>query len=152
MPLLAAIDRCPVAEPLKHEIRALVAQPFGLVRSGASLRCVRAAPAVKVERVLTMLFSELPDLPIEAIEIDARAGCSDFTGHIAVTAMGTTRVFEFVWDCRWRAAEEGMVDHWGEPDQIRAAREFGWRCFARWVERTTEQALPTARPDRRAVS
>lgn len=152
MPLLAALDRSPAADSLKSEIRALVSQPFGSARSGSALVCHRTMPAVKVERVLTMLMTELPDVPIERVEIDARAGCADFTGHIAVTAQGTTRVFEFVWDCRWRAAEEGMLDHWGEPDQIRAAREFGWRCFSRWVERAGEQSLPASRSDRRAVS
>lgn len=152
MPLLAALDRSPAADSLKNEIRALVAQPFGSARSGSALLCARSMPAVKVERVLTMLFTELSDVPIERVEIDARAGCSDFSGHITVTAHGTTRVFEFVWDCRWRAAEEGMLDHWGEPDQIRAAREFGWRCFARWTERTGEQQLPTSNRERRAVS
>ncbi|NUO65485.1 MAG: hypothetical protein HOQ11_04275 [Gemmatimonadaceae bacterium] len=152
MPLLAALDRSPAADSLKTEIRALLAQPFGPARSGSALRCARSMPAVKVERVLTMLFSELPDLPIEALEIDARAGCSDFTGHVAVTALGTTRVFEFVWDCRWRAAEEGMLDHWGEPDQIRAAREFGWRCFAHWAERGGQEQLPRSSREGRAVS
>ena len=28
-----------------------------------------------------------------------------------------------------------MVDQWGYPDQGRAAREFGWRCFSQWQAR-----------------
>ena len=152
MPLLAALDRSPCADSLKGEIRALFAQPFGSARSGTALLCTRSMPAVKVQRVLTMLFMQLGEMPIERIEIDARAGCSDFSGHVAVTVAGTTRVFEFVWDCRWRAAEEGWLDHWGEPDQIRAAREFGWNCFAKWVERVGVRSLPEAPFVRRVFS
>jgi hypothetical protein len=144
MPLIAELDRSPCADALKGEIRSLLAQPFGNARSGSALLCTRSMPVVKVERVLTMLLTQLRDAPIERIEIDARSGCSDFSGHVAVTVAGTTRVFEFVWDCRWRAAEEGWLDHWGEPDQIRAAREFGWRCFAKWVERAGGQSLPAS--------
>lgn len=135
MSLLSFLDRSAASEQLKHAMRALVAQPWGHAQSCESLVCRRGMPAVKVERVLTQLLSELPTLPIERIEIDARSGCSDFGGHLTVYAEDTVRVFDFVWDCRWRAAEEGWTDHWGEPDQIRAAREFGWRCFAVWSER-----------------
>ena len=42
------------------------------------------------------------------------------------------RQVRFHWDCKWRAQQEGWVDYFGFPDQIRAAREFGWRCFERW--------------------
>ena len=45
-----------------------------------------------------------------------------------------------------------MVDHWGEPDQIRAAREFGWQCFAHWAERAGEHTLPAPGIGRRAVT
>ena len=33
---------------------------------------------------------------------------------------------------RWRAEQQGWVDAFGFPDQIRAADEFGWNCFHRW--------------------
>ena len=42
--------------------------------------------------------------------------------------------FSFTWCCRWRAEQEGWKDYFGFPDQIRAAREFGWDCFQRWSE------------------
>jgi hypothetical protein len=38
----------------------------------------------------------------------------------------------FTWCCAWRAQQEGWRDCFGFWDQARAAREFGWRCFARW--------------------
>ena len=90
------------------------------------------APRVKVERVLTQLFHAHPDLRIERIELSARSGCSDFVGTIQVQTASETRVYEFVWDCRWRAEQEGWMDCFGFPDQIRAAREYDWRCFVRW--------------------
>ena len=48
------------------------------------------------------------------------------------TPRPSTHVYEFVWDCRWRAEQEGWTDCFGFPDQIRAAREYDWRCFERW--------------------
>ncbi|HEX2716469.1 MAG TPA: hypothetical protein VHM67_02250 [Gemmatimonadaceae bacterium] len=135
MPLLSLLERAAVSEQLQREIRALTARRFGPAPSGTALVCHRTMPAVKVERVLTQLLAEVGHEPIERVEIDARSGCSDFSGTLEVTVAGTRRTFDFVWDCRWRAEQEGWRDHWGEPDQIRAAREFGWQCFANWSER-----------------
>ena len=135
MSLTPLLDRSAATDQLKLAMRTLVAQPWGNAQSCESLVCRRGMPSVKVERVLTQLLSELPDAPITRVEIDARSGCSDFSGHLTVHIGDAVRVFDFVWDCRWRAAEEGWTDHWGEPDQMRAAREFGWRCFAVWAER-----------------
>ena len=144
MSLIPLLDRSAVTDQLKLALRTLVAQPWGNAQSCDALVCRRGMPAVKVERVLTQLLTELPDARIERIEIDARSGCSDFSGHVAVHVAETVRVFDFVWDCRWRAAEEGWTDHWGEPDQIRAAREFGWRCFSVWSERPAMSGRATA--------
>lgn len=135
MSLTPLLDRSAASETLKQAIRTIAGQPWGNAPSCEHIVCRRGMPAVKVERVLTQLLNELPHEPIERIEIDARSGCSDFGGELIVHTRDGRRVFEFVWDCRWRAAEEGWTDHWGEPDQIRAAREFGWRCFAVWTER-----------------
>jgi len=90
------------------------------------------APRIKVRRVLTQVLATQPDLPIERIAVRARSGCSDFVGTVQVHTAGETRVFEFVWDCRWRAEQEGWTDCFGFPDQIRAAQEYDWRCFLRW--------------------
>ena len=54
--------------------------------------------------------------------------------EFAETADGERR-WEFVWDCRWRAEREELLTPWGYPDQVRAAREWGWDCFERWEER-----------------
>jgi hypothetical protein len=90
------------------------------------------APRIKVRRVLTQVLASEPHLPIERIAVRARSGCSDFVGTVQVHTASETHVYEFVWDCRWRAEQEGWMDCFGFPDQIRAAREYDWRCFLRW--------------------
>ena len=95
------------------------------------------APRVKVLRVLAQLLAADPALVIECVRVRAVAGCADFRGTISASlADGAERAWDFAWDCRWRAIESGVVDSLGYPDQARAAREFGWRCFAVWTERT----------------
>lgn len=101
--------------------------------SRAETICVEgSAPPIKVKRVLTHLLSSEPHLPIERVALRARSGCSDFVGTVQIDTATETRVFEFIWDCRWRAEQEGWTDCFGFPDQIRAAREYDWRCFQRW--------------------
>jgi hypothetical protein len=95
----------------------------------------RWAPRVKVLRVLAQLFDARPDLTVDRIALEGASGCADFVGTITVGSDAGEHRFEFAWDCRWRAEQEGWYDPFGFPDQIRAAREFGWRCFVRWEER-----------------
>ena len=104
------------------------------VRGGASPRIELSchAPRVKVERVLTQLLHAHPDLPVERVRVDARSGCSDFTGELVVTAGEAEHRFVFTWCCAWRAEQEGWRDCFGFWDQARAAREYGFRCFSRW--------------------
>jgi hypothetical protein len=90
------------------------------------------SPRVKVARVLKHLLATHPELDIESILIDGRSGCSDFAGTAHVATQSGTQTFEFVWCCRWRAEQEGWVDYYGFPDQMRAAREYDWRCFQVW--------------------
>ncbi|HEX6059669.1 MAG TPA: hypothetical protein VFZ11_11720 [Gemmatimonadaceae bacterium] len=94
----------------------------------------RWVPRVKVLRVLAQLFDARPDLAVARVAVEAASGCSDFVGTLHVTTESSEHRFTFAWDCRWRAEQEGWTDPFGFPDQIRAAREFGWRCFARWEE------------------
>jgi hypothetical protein len=90
------------------------------------------APKVKVKRLLAHILSTEPQLAIERISLRGRSGCSDFVGTVQVHTANDSRTYEFVWDCRWRAEQEGWTDCFGFPDQIRAAREYDWRCFERW--------------------
>ncbi len=96
------------------------------------------APQIKVRRLLTQVLSTAPELPIEGVELQGQSGCSDFAGIVHVHTASETHVYEFKWDCRWRAEQEGWTDCFGFPDQIRAAQEYDWRCFERWVRRGVE--------------
>jgi hypothetical protein len=104
-----------------------------------SIRVEGFSPAIKVKRLLAHMLANEPHLPIEGILLRAKSGCSDFTGTVLVQTIGETHVYEFVWDCRWRAEQEGWTDCFGFPDQIRAAQEYDWRCFERWVSVPVEQ-------------
>lgn len=103
------------------------------------------APRVKVERVLTRLFSAHPELEVERVALRARSGCSDFTGElVAFTSAGDAHRFQFTWCCAWRAEQEGWRDCFGFWDQQRAAREFGWDCFRSWEMVGLQSAQPVS--------
>ena len=103
------------------------------------IHTVRHSPRIKVLRLLAQLLTTESDLEVERVSIDAWSGCSDFRGTIAVTTPDAVRTFRFRWDCSWRAEQEGWFDAFQLPDQIRAAREFGWRCFAEWRDESFSQ-------------
>jgi hypothetical protein len=96
------------------------------------IRVEGSAPSVKVKRLLAHILSAESRLPIERISLRGRSGCSDFVGTVQLHTAQGTHAYEFVWDCRWRAEQEGWIDYFGFPDQIRAAREYDWNCFERW--------------------
>jgi hypothetical protein len=101
-------------------------------REAPRITVVRAAPRVKVLRVLTKLLHAEPILIVDGVRIDGISGCADYRGTITAVTPDGERAFSFVWDCSWRAAAEGWLDRHGLPDQTRAAREFDWQCFAEW--------------------
>ena len=102
-------------------------------RDASRIVILRAAPRVKVLRVITQLVATHPDLVVERVRIEGISGCADYRGTVVAEIVhDKPRTFAFVWDCAWRAAREGWVDSRGSPDQVRAAREFGWRCFSVW--------------------
>ncbi|MEO6211595.1 MAG: hypothetical protein ABIQ10_15920 [Gemmatimonadaceae bacterium] len=92
----------------------------------------RPVPHVKIVRLLTHLLEVEPALEIVSVRISADSGCSDLTGVIDVMCADGARRFAFSWDCAWRASEMGWTDCFGFPDQMRAAREYDWRCFKSW--------------------
>lgn len=106
---------------------------FQLDGHAPRISSARPAPHVKLWRVLMQLLAHHPELSIERVRVDARSGCSHYTGQAEVDCTDGRRRFDFAWDCAWRAEREGWRDCFGFPDQIRAAREFGWRCFSRWA-------------------
>lgn len=92
----------------------------------------RPVPHIKIMRLLTHLLSAERDLEIESVRLHADSGCSDLIGTIDVTCSDSVRRFSFAWDCAWRAREQGWTDCFGFPDQMRAVREYDWRCFKSW--------------------
>jgi hypothetical protein len=90
-------------------------------------------PRVKVLRAIRQLLHAEPTLVVDAAHVQAVSGCADFVGTLEVTDdAGDRHDFAFEWNCEWKARQLGYVDGFGFPDQIRAAQEFDWQCFARW--------------------
>lgn len=131
--LLPFLDAAAADPEFKREV-------MGYVLEGASSSRIELqghAPRVKVERVLTQLLHAHPGLKIERVRLNARSGCSDFSGRLTVVEGDAEHHFAFTWCCSWRAEQEGWKDCFGFWDQARAAREYGWRCFARWETLTS---------------
>lgn len=84
-------------------------------------------PPVKMQRLAMKLIEEYPDIAFETLDIYASSGCGNYTGK-AVAEPGSIH-FSFDWDCYWKAQQEGWKDAFGDPDQGRAARTFGYQCF-----------------------
>lgn len=116
---------------------------FAVGRPAPRVVLLRPAPRLKVLRLLTQLLDAEPTLCVGRVEVEGVSGCADFRGTVTVHCAEGTRVWRFRWDCRWRAEQEGMHDGWGLPDQSRAAREFGWRCFSQWEPLPLEADEPS---------
>ncbi|MDQ2768272.1 MAG: hypothetical protein M3Y30_14085 [Gemmatimonadota bacterium] len=106
----------------------------------------RPVPHIKIVRLLTHLLDAERDLEISSVRIHADSGCSDLTGVVDVTCVDAVRRFSFAWDCAWRALQVGWMDCFGFPDQMRAAREYDWRCFKSWqsVDEVSRESFATA--------
>ncbi|HEV7703608.1 MAG TPA: hypothetical protein VGO46_04910 [Gemmatimonadaceae bacterium] len=113
------------------EFKAAVLSVRERVRSPL-VTSARPVPHVKIVRLLTHLLDAERELEIASVRIHADSGCSDLTGVIDVVCGDGMRRFSFAWDCAWRASELGWTDCFGFPDQMRAAREYDWRCFKSW--------------------
>jgi hypothetical protein len=111
------------------EFKAAVIQVKG-GRSSPLIVHNYAVPPVKAVRAICKLLEEAPDFEVKNVNIQGASGCSDFEGTLEVN--GGERRYYFTWDCAWRAKQEGFVDSWGSPDQIRAAQQFGYQCFKKF--------------------
>lgn len=119
------LDSSSATESFKEALRSLEAGvPSELVK------CNPGSPPVKVLRLIMRLLESHPEIPLESIAVEGVSGCSDYVG-VAVAEPGAMR-FEFEWNCLWRAEQQGWVDAFGDPDQIRAAQTFGYQCFRRF--------------------
>ena len=128
MDLDACLAACRATAAFAADVRA-----YAEHREAPRITVVRGAPRVKVLRVVTQLVHAEPMLSLERVRIDGVSGCADYRGTVCAITSDGERAFTFVWDCSWRAAAEGWLDRHGLPDQARAAREFGWQCFAAWA-------------------
>jgi hypothetical protein len=114
-----------------------VAQYAARDGEAARIEVTGRCPRVKVLRTIAQLAHAEPALAVDHIRVHGESGCADFVGTVsAVDVEGETHTFAFEWNCETKARDVGYTDFFGLPDQIRAAREFGWKCFQQW-ERTT---------------
>ena len=131
---MISLDTCFAASAATPAFQADV-QAYADFREAPRIVVLRAAPRIKVLRVITHLVAAHPDLAVDRVRIEGISGCADYRGTVtAEVSDAGPRMFAFVWDCGWRAAREGWMDARGNPDQVRAAREFGWQCFSLWTE------------------
>ena len=108
------------------EFRAAVLELSDRKASSPHIQFSAGNPPVKVLRVILGLIEAHPGLAIDTIAVSGQSGCSDYRGTATVNG---SQKFEFVWDCAWKAEQVGWKDFMGYPDQQRAARTFGHRCF-----------------------
>ncbi len=92
----------------------------------------RGNPPVKVLRAIMGLLDFHPDAEIDSVEVDGQSGCSDYRGKVLIN--GGEKSYRFVWDCAWKAEQLGWKDYFGSPDQIKAARTYGYQCFEKFEE------------------
>ena len=130
MTILNLLDRSAATATFREAVTGFLAKGHACERIVFS----SGSPPVKVERALAKALVEYPHLPIESIEIRASSGCEYFRGTLYLRTASEERRVAFHWDCKWRAEQEGWRDWFGFPDQMRAAREFGWNCFRSWDE------------------
>jgi hypothetical protein len=128
------LERSRAAESFKTAVRT-----FSNKGGTEHIQVEGHAPSIKVKRLLAHILATESHLPIKRVSLRGQSGCSDFVGTVKIHTDDSTHVYEFVWDCRWRAEQEGWTDYFGFPDQIRAAREYDWNCFERWEPVRVEQ-------------
>ncbi|HEX6747424.1 MAG TPA: hypothetical protein VF092_09075 [Longimicrobium sp.] len=130
MKIFDLLERSSATEPFREAVIRFVREG----RPNERIAFNRDAPPVKVERTVTKVLEEYPELHIESIEVRGMSGCEFFRGVMEVHTGAEVRKISFHWDCKWKAMEMGWHDYFGFPDQARAAREFGYNCFRGWNE------------------
>lgn len=127
MHLTDILDESAATPAFKNAVRALRDRTRGPL-----ITSERPIPYIKLVRLITQLLDSERNLAIVSARVTANSGCSDLTGLVDVECADGPRRFSFSWNCAWRATEMGWKDCFGFPDQMRAAREFDWRCFKSW--------------------
>lgn len=126
------VDNLLEASAATPEFRSAVERLSAEHAPNDRVRFAGGNPPVKVLRVICGLLEQFPQVRVDSVEVQGRSGCSDYRGTLSIN--GGEKKFRFAWDCAWRAEQEGWRDYFGNPDQIRAARTFGYRCFKTFEE------------------
>jgi molybdopterin-guanine dinucleotide biosynthesis protein len=137
-PVVESLDSILEKSAATPEFKAAVRDLTKGARSGERVAFNPVSPPVKVLRAISKLLSHYSEIEVDRVIVEGFSGCSDYVGKIEVLEIQSDQkhVFEFVWDCKWRAQQEGWTDDFGLPDQMRAARMFGWDCFKKWEKLT----------------
>jgi hypothetical protein len=130
--VIPTLDELLSASQVTPEFAEAAREVSSTGRSHDLLRFGPGNPPVKVLRALCGLLENHPQLVVRQVEVRGQSGCSDYRGELIVN--GGERRFAFVWDCAWKASQLDWKDYFGEPDQIRAARTYGYRCFQQFKE------------------
>ena len=85
------------------------------------------SPRIKLLRVLMKLLEMFPHEVITNVREEGISSCSGYRGMVIFGPEGKRA--EFHWNCYWKAQQEGLKTWYGEPDQSKAARKFGYQCF-----------------------
>jgi hypothetical protein len=129
-PVVPTLEELLAASAATPSFRTAVLDFAQTKTPGAAIRFAPSNPPVKVLRAIMGLLEHAPALAIESVVVDGQSGCSDYRGTLTVNG---AQKFQFVWDCAWKAEQMGWKDFMGYPDQVRAARTFGYRCFQTFV-------------------
>lgn len=124
----AILEASAASPAFKDAVQALIAG-----RAQDRIQFAAPQPPVKALRFALKMLEALPGEAFESVAIQAVSSCSGYIGHAtARTLAGVIRI-DFKWDCAWRARERGWTDAFGDPDQIRAAQEWGYQCFEEFI-------------------
>lgn len=135
MKLIEMLSRSEVTASFKDAVQNFLASG----RANEQLAFSSGCPPVKIERTLIKVLESYGHLPIASVHIDGRSGCEYFRGELTLRTVAEERSVHFNWDCKWKATELGWTDYFGFPDQMRAAREFGYECFRSWKEQAVRR-------------
>lgn len=134
MKILDLLERSSVSDAFREAVVRFLREG----RPNDRIAYNRESPPVKVERALTRALEEYPRLAVESIDVRGMSGCEFYRGVMEVRTAAEVRTVSFHWDCKWKAVEMGWHDYFGFPDQMRAAREFGYDCFRAFEEKSVK--------------
>lgn len=119
------LEKSDATESFKRAVR-----DFSEGKDSKLIQYSSGSPKIKVLRVLMKLLDECREEPITEVDIQGASSCSSYLGTL--TFGPNNGKIAFNWDCAWKAKQEGLKTWYGAPDQMKAARLFGYQCFERF--------------------